>query len=170
MFVAHDARKLSALIERRVEQRRDAPRLQVVAQLAGPRIIEGVEGGHGTKLGEGREVRWSDRGEDLVALRVPVRPALVSLNAANPRPLAVEHPDVYPLDLKGGGGGLGNGAKHAGEVTVLHDRAARQPSQDASEIDRSRTHASALPPALMRGRPDKRRQSHFDHSQEPFRI
>lgn len=125
VLVAHDARDLSTLIERRVEERCDAPRLQVVAQLAGPWVIEGVEGGHGAELDEGREVRGGERGQDLLALRVLGRPALVRLDAAYTRPRAVEHPDVHPLDLEGGGGGLGDGAKHAGEVAVFHDGAAR---------------------------------------------
>ena len=152
MLVAHDARELSALIERRVEERRDAPRLQVVAQLAGPRVIEGVEGGHGAQLGEGREVRGGSRGQNFLASRVLVCPALVRLDTAHPRPLAIEHPDVHPPHLEGGSGGLCDGAKHAGEIAVLHDGAAREPSEDASEIYRSRTHASGLPPVLLRAR------------------
>ena len=136
VLVADDARELSTLIERRVEERRNAPRLQIAAQLAGARVVPGVEGGDGAELGEGREVRGGLGRQDLVAFRVLVGLARVGLDAPHARPLAVEHPDVHPLDPEGSGGGLGDGAQDAGEVTVFHDRAPRQPGQDASEVCR----------------------------------
>ena len=79
--------------------------------------------------------------------------ARVGLDAVHTRPLAVEHPDVHPLDLEGGGGGLGDGAEDAGEVTVFDDRA---PRHRARTLPKSAVPASMLAllpdPAVSAGR------------------
>src|SRR5690606_39974116 len=98
-FVTHDADHAAVAVDRRVEERRDAERLEIGrAELLGDRILARVGRGDGAPLVERAEVDREVGRAQHGALRVLVARALVDAIAADRAPLLDRQPYADALD------------------------------------------------------------------------